>query len=65
MSETESRTLVLQYVKSQVNEVTAWRVPCSGNPSIHDIRVFDWTTHTLRARGITWRVVAQNLGLAS
>lgn len=63
MTEEKAHESVLSYVKSQRNDVTAWRVPCLGNPSITDIRVFDWTAHTLLARGITWRSVAERLGL--
>jgi hypothetical protein len=64
-TEEKCHEIVLAWVKKQSSDVTAWKVPCPGNPSIYDIRVFNWTSHTLIARGITWKIVAEKLNLIS
>lgn len=52
-----SYSKVKTFAKSHRNNVTAWE------PSPGDIRVFDWSCHTLLAKGSNWDSVAETLGL--
>lgn len=52
-----SYSKVKTFANNHRNNVTAWE------PSPGDIRVFDWSCHTLLAKGSNWDSVAKTLKL--
>lgn len=57
MQDVGAKGKVQRFAKNHRNNVTAWE------PSPGDIRVFDWSCHTLLAKGSNWDSVAESLGL--